>query len=163
MGSIKKSTLALIIATIVLALIVGVTIPLSVDNANKTITDIGTVEYTTASKAKLDKAVKAYNSLDDNFKLKNQVTEKAKLEKAKKEYIRLAIKAASVADARKTVDNISTADITKYVTDARQLVKDWLDSDEYTDVENYSDLVDLEKTYSSSSSGSSEDVEIPMC
>ena len=84
---------------------------------------------------------------------------------AKIEYARLVIKAASVADARKTVEGYSFDDVKKYVTEAREVIDSYLTADQYTLIENYADLIELESEYTStgSSGGSSEEVSIPMC
>ena len=48
-----------------------------------------------------------YNALDPNFDLKKKIKNMNVFNAAKIEYARLAIKAASVADARKTVEGLS--------------------------------------------------------
>ena len=56
-------------------------------------------------------------------------------------------------------------DVKKYVTEAREVIDSYLTADQYTLIENYADLIELESEYTStgSSGGSSEEVSIPMC
>ena len=85
--------------------------------------------------------------------------------KAKIEYARLAIKAASVADARKVPEGYTSDDIKKFVTEAREVVDSYLSADQTSMVPNYADLTELEKEYTSTggSGGSDEEVSVPMC
>ena len=156
----KKSTIALIVAAFVC-------LGLSVFSVKASVvrTNIGEVTYTEESKAKIDRAVKYYNALDPNFDLKKKIKNMNVFNAAKIEYARLAIKAASVADARKTVEGYSFDDVKKYVTEAREVIDSYLTADQYTLIENYADLIELESEYTStgSSGGSSEEVSIPMC
>ena len=84
---------------------------------------------------------------------------------AKIEYARLAIKAASVADARKVPEGYTSDDIKKFVTEAREVVDSYLSADQTSMVPNYADLTELEKEYTSTggSGGSDEEVSVPMC
>ena len=84
---------------------------------------------------------------------------------AKIEYERLAIKAASDADARKVPEGYTSDDIKKFVTEAREVVDSYLSADQTSMVPNYADLTELEKEYTSTggSGGSDEEVSDPMC
>ena len=160
----KKSTIALIVAAFVCLGLSVFSVKASVVRTNDAIQNIGKVTYTEESKEKIDRAVKYYNALDPNFDLKKKIKNMNVFNAAKIEYARLAIKAASVADARKTVEGYSFDDVKKYVTEAREVIDSYLTA-QYTLIENYADLVELESEYTStgSSGGSSEEVSIPMC
>lgn len=161
----KKSTIALIVAAFVCLGLSVFSVKASVVRTNDAIQNIGEVTYTEESKEKIDRAVKYYNALDPNFDLKKKIKNMNVFNAAKIEYARLAIKAASVADARKTVEGYSFDDVKKYVTEAREVIDSYLTADQYTLIENYADLVELDSEYTStgSSGGSSEEVSIPMC
>lgn len=161
----KKSTKILIAAVFVCLIFSGISLKLSVTRTINAISNIGEVAYTDASKEKIDRAVFYYNALDDNFKLKDKITNKREFDTAKIEYARLAIKAAKVADARKTVEEYSDTDVQGYVKAAREVVDSYLTPEQYIEVENYQDLLNLESEYSSDSGSGSggEEVSIPMC
>lgn len=162
MNKLKKSTIVLIVFAVVAAILAGWSIPAQVARVNSDIDSIGTVEYTDSCKQKIDAAVDHYNALDSQLNLKSQVKGLWKLDAAKVEYCRLAIKDASVADARQKVDNLTSTDVQNKVTAARAVVTKYLTSDDYANVKNYSDLTTLETKYAPSS-GSSSSVDIPMC
>ncbi len=162
MNKLKKSTIVLIVFFVVAAILAAWSIPAQVDRVNSDIESIGDVTYTDSCKQKIDAAVDHYNALDAQLNLQSQVKGLWKLDAAKIEYCRLAIKDASVAEARQKVDNLSTADVQNKVTAARAVVTKYLTSDDYSNVKNYSDLTTLESKYSTSS-GSSSSVDIPMC
>ena len=48
---------------------------------------------------------------------------------------------------------------------SQEVIDSYLTADQYTLIENYADLIELESEYTStgSSGGSSEEVSIPMC
>ena len=140
----KKSTIALIVAAFVCLGLSVFSVKASVVRTNDAIQNIGEVTYTEESKAKIDRAVKYYNALDPNFDLKKKIKNMNVFNAAKIEYARLAIKAASVADARKTVEGYSFDDVKKYVTEAREVIDSYLTADQYTLIENYADLIELE-------------------
>ena len=90
-----------------------------------------------------------YNALDKNLDLQEKVNEEdmKNFDAAKIEYARLAIKAASVADARKVPEGYTSDDIKKFVTEAREVVDSYLSADQTSMVPNYADLTELEKEY----------------
>ncbi|OUP50385.1 hypothetical protein [Lachnoclostridium sp. An181] len=162
----KKSTIVLIVAAVVCLGLSAFSLKASVSRTDKAIAAIGEVTYTDKCKEKIDRAVEYYNALDPNFNLKDKIENKKEFDTAKIEYARLAIKAASVADARKTAEGYSSDDVKKYVTEARAVVDSYLTPDQYALVENYADLTALESEYTStggSGGGDSEEVSIPMC
>ena len=161
----KKSTIAFIAAAIVCLGLSIFSVKASVTRTNHAIENIGEVTYTKECKAKIDRAVEYYNALDPNFDLKAKINNMKEFNTAKIEYARLAIKAASVADARKTVEGYTSEDVKKYVEEAREVVNAYLTADQYSFVENYADLTALESEYTSDgvSGGTTEDVSIPMC
>ena len=161
----KKSTIALIVAAIVCLGLSVFSVKASVTRTNTAIENIGEVTYTDECKAKIDRAVEYYNALDPNFDLKERINHMEDFDAAKIEYARLAIKAASVADARKTVEGYSSDDVQQYVEESREVVYQYLTADQYALVENYADLAALENEYTSTggTGGASEEVSIPMC
>ena len=98
----KKSTIALIIAAVVCLGLSAFSAKASVTRTNEAIEEIGEVTYSEDCKAKIDRAVEYYNALDKNLDLQEKVNKEdmKNFDAAKIEYARLAIKAASVADAR---------------------------------------------------------------
>lgn len=161
----KKSTIALIVAAVVCLGLSAFSVKASVTRTNEAISNIGEVKYTEACKERIDRAVEYYNALDPNFDLEKKIENTSEFDAAKIEYARLAIKAASVADARKTAEGYTSDDVKQYVTEAREVVDSYLTADQYSLVENYADLTALEAEYTSSggSGGSAEEVSIPMC
>ena len=163
----KKTTILLIAATVVCLGLSVVSAKASVSRTIHAISEIGEVTYTDECKERIDRAVSYYNDLDKNLKLQDQITNDDEFETDKIEYARLAIKAAKVADDRKEAEGYSSADVQKYVTDAREVLESYLTEDQYSLVENYADLTALESEYSSNggsgSASDSEEVSIPMC
>lgn len=162
MDKLKKSTIALIVFFVLAGALAAWSIPAQVSRVDSDIENIGDVVYTDSCKQKIDAAVDHYNALDAQLNLQSQVKGLWKLDAAKVEYCRLAIKDASVADARQKVDNLTTTDVQNKVTAARDVVTKYLTADDYSNVKNYSDLTSLETKYNASS-GSSSSVDIPMC
>ena len=158
----KKSTIALIVAAVVCLGLSAFSAKASVTRTNEAIEEIGEVTYSEDCKAKIDRAVEYYNALDKNLDLQEKVNKEdmKNFDAAKIEYARLAIKAASVADARKVPEGYTSDDIKKFVTEAREVVDSYLSM-----VPNYADLTELEKEYTSTggSGGSDEEVSVPMC
>ena len=147
----KKSTIALIVAAVVCLGLSAFSAKASVTRTNEAI----------------DRAVEYYNALDKNLDLQEKVNKEdmKNFDAAKIEYARLAIKAASVADARKVPEGYTSDDIKKFVTEAREVVDSYLSADQTSMVPNYADLTELEKEYTSTggSGGSDEEVSVPMC
>lgn len=115
----KKSTIALIVAAVVcLGLSAFSAKCFCYKNLNEAIEEIGEVTYSEDCKAKIDRAVEYYNALDKNLDLQEKVNKEdmKNFDAAKIEYARLAIKAASVADARKVPEGYTSDDIKKFVT-----------------------------------------------
>ena len=152
----KKSTIALIIAAVVCLGLSAFSAKASVTRTNEAIEEIGEVTYS-----------EDYNALDKNLDLQEKVNKEdmKNFDAAKIEYARLAIKAASVADARKVPEGYTSDDIKKFVTEAREVVDSYLSADQTSMVPNYADLTELEKEYTSTggSGGSDEEVSVPMC
>lgn len=162
--TLKKSTIVLIVFTVLVAILAAWSIPASVNRVNSEIESLPEkITYTDDCKSTLDAVNAHYQALDENLNLQDQVKGYWKLQDANEEYCRLAIKDAAVADARATADGLSTSDIQGKVTAARAVVNSYLSADEYTNVSNYSTLLSLETKYAPASSGSSETVDVPMC
>lgn len=160
----KKSTIAIIVAAVVCLGLSAFSAKASVSRTNEAIAEIGEVTYSEDCKARIDRAVEYYNALDTNLGLQEKVDDMADFDAAKMEYARLAIKAATVAEARKVPEGYTSDDIKKFVTEAREVVDSYLDADQASQVENYADLTELEKEYTSTGSGGSdEEVSVPMC
>lgn len=163
----KKSTVALIVAAVVCLGLSALSAKASVTRTNEAIEEIGEVTYSEDCKTKIDRAVEYYNTLDKNLDLQEKVNKEdmKNFDAAKIEYARLAIKAASVADARKVPEGYTSDDIKKFVTEAREVVDSYLSADQTSMVPNYADLTELEKEYTSTggSGGSDEEVSVPMC
>lgn len=165
MNKLKKSTIALIVATIVCLGLSVFSANASVTRTINAISAIGEVSYTEECKGKIDKAVIYYNALDDNLGLKDKITNMEEFNTAKVEYARLAIKSASVAADRKEAEGYTSSDVAEFVTSAREVVDAYLTSEQYSLVENYADLTALEAEYTSDggSAGDAEEVVVPMC
>lgn len=160
----KKSTKLLFASVVVFFVLSIVSAKCSVSRTEDAISNIGEVAYTDECKERIDRAVFYYNSLDPELGLEEKISNTVEFDKAKIEYARLAIKAAKVADARKTVEEYSNTDVENYVKVAREVVTNYLKEDQYMSIENYADLVALESEYSSSGGGgATEEVSIPMC
>lgn len=160
----KKSTKLLFASVVVFFILSIASAKCSVYRTEKAISNIGEVAYTDECKEKIDRAVFYYNSLDPKLVLEEKITNTAEFDQKKIEYARLAIKAAKVADARKTVEEYSNTDVENYVKAAREVVTNYLKEDQYMSIENYADLVALESEYASSGGGgATEEVSIPMC
>lgn len=166
MKKLKKSTIALIVATIVCLGLSVFSANASVTRTNNAISNIGEVTYSEECKAKIDRAVTYYNALDENLGLKDKITNMEEFEAAKIRYASLAIKAASVADSRKEAEGYANSDIAEFVTAAREVVDAYLTADQYSLVENYEDLKTLEAEYTSdggAGTSDEEEVVVPMC
>lgn len=162
----KKSTIGLIVAAAACLGLSFVSAKGSVTRTVDAISSIGEVSYTDKSKEKLDRAVTYYNALDTNLELQKKITNIDEFDAAKMEYARLAIKAASVADARKKAEGYSSAKVQKFVTDARKIVDNYLTQEQRSQVENYADLLTLEASYASGGGSNAPDEEaaaVPMC
>lgn len=160
----KKSTIALIIAAVVCLGLSAFSAKASVTRTNEAIEEIGEVTYSEDCKAKIDRAVEYYNALDKNLDLQEKVNKEdmKNFDAAKIEYARLAIKAASVADARKVPEGYTSDDIKKFVTEAREVVDSYLSADQTSMVPNYADLTELEKEYTSTGGSGGSDEEVPF-
>lgn len=162
----NKSTVALVAGTVVCLGLSVVSTKASVTRTIDAIENIGEVTYTEECKARIDRAVFCYNELDPNQDLESKITNTEEFDAAKIEYARLAIKAASVADARKKAEGYSSADVQGFVEDAREILDTYLTADQYSLVENYADITALEAEYTSGGGGASDGGEaavIPMC
>ena len=166
MKNLKKSTIVLIVATVICLGLSIFSANASVTRTNNAIKNLGEITYSEESKAKLDKAVSYYNALDDNLGLKDKITNMEEFEAAKVRYASLAIKAASVADSRKEAEGYANSDVAEFVKAAREVVDAYLTADQYSLVENYADLTELEAEYTSEGGAGTTDTEevvVPMC
>lgn len=149
--------------------------------AEKAVKNIGVVSYTAESKEKIDTADKYYKAVgvnglgeSKNFgaayikaKVPAELTET--LESAKKEYVRLAIRAVDVAEKRREVDRHTDEDIIELIIKARAAADDYFKG-EYDRIETYATLVFYEGKYNLSASqqpqggtDSEEEPEIELC
>ncbi len=118
---------------------------------------IGEVEYTDASKAKIEEARAAYDALTDDQKAKVTADQLKVLTDAETEYVRLeaaAEKAAANQDAANAVialidaiGNVEYTDASKAKIDAARDAYDKLTDDQKQLVNNYSTLTEAEKRY----------------
>lgn len=141
----------------------------SVNRTKDAIADIGTVEYTAESKAKIDLALSYYAELDVNIGLQNRITNVDDLISARREYVRLAIKTMYLAEKSGEDEEVVTA----LMTEARNAFNEYCSDGECAEISNYQDLVDAEAKYgaqtpSVSESGTVgnepvEDEEIELC
>ena len=190
-GSVEKSkglslTWKIIITTAALALIfLGLSIGAAFASpvrANNAIDKIGAVSYTADSKKKIDLAIEYYDAVGKNglkeykhfgaayLKANLSVKSAEKLDAAKKEYVRLAIRAIEVAEQRRVVDNYTDEDIIALVKKARAAADEYFKND-YGKIETYSSLIGFEQEYdvsadqsqSGGGSSSEEDTEIELC
>ena len=91
------------------------------------------------------------------------------LDAAKKEYVRLAIRAVDVAEKRREVDHHTDEDIIELIKKARAAADDYF-KDEYDKIETYATLLLYEGKYNVSAqqptqggSDSEEETEIELC
>jgi hypothetical protein len=126
--------------------------------ASDSIDAIGKVSYTAESKQKIDAAIADYEAIGENtlgestlfgesyLASTNREELKEKLTEAEKEYVRLAIKTATVAEKRKIADGYTNAQLAQIVAEARAATDEYF-KDNYDEVETYADLVALEEKY----------------
>lgn len=134
----------------------------TLNQARSAISAIGTVSYDEESQARIDAAIESYSQLSaalgatTTFRSAvNNAVDYDSLAAAKGEYVRLAIKTASVADSRKTVDGYTDEEIQALTAAARSAADAYFGDDSYGDIENYQDLEQLERKYTSSGSEAS--------
>lgn len=154
--TVKISIIAGVFAVIFLGLAIGAAFASPV-RARQAIEDIGQVTFTAESKEKIDNAILYYEGLGKNTLgesahfgktyLKAYRTEEldTTLTAAKREYVRLAIKNAVVADRRKFAENYSAAELTAIVKETRAVIDDYCKG--CTDFEFYQEFTALEKEY----------------
>lgn len=149
--------------------------------AESAIKNIGVVSYTAESKEKIDAAVKRYEAVGANglsesknfgaayIKAKVPAEWGEVLDAAKKEYVRLAIRAVDVAEKRREVDHHTDEDIIELIKKARAAADDYF-KDEYDKIETYATLLLYEGKYNVSAqqptqggSDSEEETEIELC
>ena len=149
--------------------------------AESAIKNIGVVSYTAESKEKIDAAVKRYEAVGANglsesknfgaayIKAKVPAEWGEALDAAKKEYVRLAIRAVDVAEKRREVDHHTDEDIIELIKKARAAADDYF-KDEYDKIETYATLLLYEGKYNVSAqqptqggSDSEEETEIELC
>lgn len=150
--------------------------------AEKAVKNIGVVSYTAESKEKIDIADKYYKAVGVNGlgESKNfgaayiKATVPAELSEtldaAKKEYVRLAIRAVDVAEKRREVDRHTDEDIIELIIKARAAADAYFKG-EYDRIETYATLTSYEEKYSLSASqqqsqggaDSEEEPEIELC
>lgn len=165
--AVKFSITAAVLAVVFLILSV-VSAEFSVSRTVRAIDSIGAVEFSDASKEKIDLARSYYEALDENLELDKKITNADKLTEAEFEYVRLAIKKAYLAD--KNGEPVET--VAEYVAQAREIFGEYCSTGECKNISNYDDLTALEAKYSGTSapatpvasSGSSEAAEeIELC
>jgi hypothetical protein len=139
-----------------------VTANYSLKQAKNSIAAIGKVTYSEESKTLIDQAVADYEALDQTVGLTttfSTVVDKkvnySALLNAKAEYVRLAIKTATVAEQRKVADGYTTEDLIAFVSAARKAADDYF-TDDFSAVENYADLQKLEERYGVTNEGDGE-------
>lgn len=176
MSNVKTKKLPLLAKiTILLSVLAIVFLSLSIISASYSVSRtvdaidaIGEVEYTEESKEKIDLALSYYASLDRNLGLDEKITNFDNLTAAKREYVRLGIKRAYLADKNGEAEDI----VKQYVAEARQSFNEYCSTGECTNISNYKDLTDLEEKYASDSTPvqdnsspaeSSKEEEIELC
>lgn len=142
-ANILKATIVFASLAIVFLILSIVASVYSVNRTVGAIDSIGTVEYTAESKKKIDLAQSYYDSLDANLGLADKIENADKLLEAKKEYVRLGIKKAYLADKNGEAEETVKA----YVQDARKTFEEYCSTGECTSISNYRDLLDLEEKY----------------
>ena len=168
----KKSTVALLILCAFTLGMSVFTALYSVTRTNKAIQAIGEVRYNAESQAKIDEATKDYEAIDRHLHLEKRVEGLDTLLNAQKEYARLAIKAASVADKRKAAEGLSEEAVQSKIDEARAVCERYFHSEEACGfVENYQDLCNLESAYhpeagsgpTATPAPAQEEAAVPMC
>ncbi|MBP5593097.1 MAG: hypothetical protein J6X75_02880 [Clostridia bacterium] len=178
--STKIIIITAILAIIFLGLSIGAAFASPI-RAYQAVKEIGIVAYTAESKERIDSASRYYNSIGKNglgesrhigafFVEQNRSLEIEEiLLSAKKEYVRLAIRAVEVADQRKEVEHKTDEDIVKLIAKADEAVEEYFKGD-YDQIETYSVLLTFKDKYNvlanvptNQNSGNSEDVDIELC
>lgn len=153
-----KITIILAVFAVAFSAFIISTSVYTVKRADAAVKAIGTVTYTDESKEKIDIASEYVDEIGVNglsqstyfsapfISLANVKALNEKITEAKKEYVRLAIKTAVVADQRKYAENYSDEEISEIIADARRATDEYF-KDDYEDVETYSSLTELEERY----------------
>lgn len=164
--SVRLTILLAVLAALFLALSV-VSAVCSVKRTVDAIDAIGNVEFSDECRDRINLAKNYYDSLDSNLGLPGRVTNAEKLTEAKREYVRLSIKRAYLADK----DGEDEETVRQYVADARQSYDELCSSGDCAVISNYEDLIALEEKLAfgagtsepSSPSDESEEEEIELC
>lgn len=168
----KKSTIIIIVLCVLTLGMSVFTALYSVTRTNQAIQAIGKVAYNLESQARIDEATKNYEAIDRNLNLEKRVEGLDTLVNAQKEYARLAIKAAAVADRRKAAEGLSDEDVRNKIEAARAVCDRYFHSEEECAfVENYQDLRNLESAYdpeagaapAAAPAPAQEEAVVPMC
>ena len=152
MSDTKKKLSASISLTIIFSAAVVVFLILSIVSAEysvsrtiDSINAIGEVEFSEASKGKIDLALSNYDALDRNIGLPGKITNIQLLADAKNEYVRLGIKRAYLADKEGQPEET----VKQYISEARAGFDEYCSTGECKNISNFDDLISLEAKYSS--------------
>lgn len=140
-----KLTIFLSAAAAVFLILSIVSAQYSVRRMVDSINAVGEVEFSEASKAKIDLALSYYAALDSNIGLPEKITNLQRLSDAKTEYVRLGIKRAYLADKEGQAEET----VKQYVSEARASFDEYCSSGECKNISNFDDLIMLEAKYSS--------------
>lgn len=170
-GSVSLAgRLAILLAVMAVAfLILSVTQAIyAVDRTVEAIQAIGEVTFTEESREKIDRAVSYYEALDPNLGLESRITNAETLTAARREYVRLGIKRAYLADKDGEAEEL----VRQYIAEARQSFDAYCSAGDCAGISNYGDLTALEEKYaagadtpgnSTPSDDTGEDEDIELC
>ena len=146
----KRLTLVTVAAIVITAAMAVVSSTWSVARAHDSIARLGQVRYDEASVQALDEATGLLGSMDARLSVTGGLPEEdgQALLLAQAEYVRLAIKAASTAERRKTADGLTDDDVRALVQAARDKADAYLtNAQQQMFVPNITDLEELEASY----------------
>ena len=140
-----KLTIVLSVAAVVFLILSIVSAQYSVSRTIDSINAVGEVEFSEASKQKIDLALSNYAALDQNIGLPGKITNFQLLTDAKTEYVRLGIKRAYLADKEGQPEET----VKQYLAEARAGFDEYCTTGECKNISNFDDLISLEAKYSS--------------
>lgn len=161
----KKLTVCLVILTVFCAAMMVASANYSVDRVRVAIQNLPKAANSEECARAFDAADSYYDKMSDRFLFFSEPltdSERQAFLDAKVDYLRVAIKAAAVADQRQETDGLSRDDVKGLVDAAADRLSEYLTSDQYSLVPNYSDLVELQATYADGAVVE-EEAEVQLC
>ncbi len=161
----KKLTVCLVVLTVFCAAMMVASANYSVDRVRAAIQSLPKAANTDACAKAFDTADSYYDKMSDRFLFFSEPltdSERQAFLDAKVDYLRVAIKAAVVADQRKDTDGLTRDDVKALVDAAGDRLAEYLTPEQYSLVPNYSDLTELQATYADGAVVE-EEAEVQLC